>query len=270
MPRPDLYARLDGMANRYQWKVQEPMPAEALSGIPLRSLLGRQVLWNRGIRSEAEARAFLEPSWESGLHDPLQFRHLAPAAERLFAALAAGERITVHGDYDADGVTGSTLLITTIRELERRLTGRELDRTCVDFYIPHRDAEGYGLHLGTVDALAERGTKLIITVDCGIACVAEIAAARAKGIDVIVVDHHQFGETLPDAWLIHPGLPDETYPFKKLAAVGVAFKFATALLATARGRGLVLPEGWEKWLLDLVAIATITDMVGLVGESVSA
>lgn len=252
---------------RYQWRLQEPLPSDGLSAIQARSPLTRQILWNRGMRTIEEAEAFLRPVWETGLHDPLQFRHLAPAAERIFTALANGERITVHGDYDADGVTGSTLLITVLRELEHRSTGRSLDATCVDFYIPHRDAEGYGLHRATVDTLKERGTKLIITVDCGIACVDEIAVARALGIEVIVVDHHQFGQTLPDAWLIHPGLPEETYPFKKLAAVGVAFKFASALLTKARERGTAPAEGWEKWLLDLVAIATVTDMVGLVGEN---
>lgn len=252
---------------RYQWHIAEPVPAEALAGLSSRSPLLRQLLWNRGIRTLEEAGHFLLPDWSTGLHDPGQFRHLIPAAERIFTALQTGERITVHGDYDADGVTGSTILITTLRELERRLTGRDLDQTCIDFYIPHREAEGYGLHRATVDVLNARGTRLIITVDCGIACVPEIAAARELGIDVIVVDHHQFGEELPNAWLIHPSLPEETYPFKKLAAVGVAFKFATALLQKARDRGIVLPEGWEKWLLDLVAIATITDMVGLIGEN---
>lgn len=258
---------VDNCSMRYHWRLHEPMPNEALRDLQTRSSLTRQILWNRGIRSMEEAQAFLQPNWETGIHDPLQFRHLGPAADRIFSALTNGERITVHGDYDADGVTGSTLLITTLRELERRLTGRSLDASCVDFYIPHRDAEGYGLHRATVDKLLERGTKLIITVDCGIACVDEIAVARALGIDVVVVDHHQFGETLPDAWLIHPGLPEETYPFKKLAAVGVSFKFATALLRKARERGVAPPDGWEKWLLDLVAIATITDMVGLVGEN---
>lgn len=252
---------------KYRWHLAEPLPDQALHDVEARSPYTRQLLWTRGIRDAAGAKAFLAPSWEEGLHDARQFRHLNAAAERIFVAITAAERITVHGDYDADGVTGSTLLITVLRELERRLTGRIGLDSLIDFYIPHRDAEGYGLHAATVQTLQERATKLIITVDCGIACVAEIGLARQQGIDVIVVDHHQFGETLPDAWLIHPGLPDETYPFKKLAAVGVAFKFATALLAVARERGIDIPVGWEKWLLDLVSIATITDMVGLVGEN---
>ena len=137
----------------------------------------------------------------------------------------------------------------------------------IDFYIPHRDKEGYGLHAETVRKLKERGTQLIITVDCGIASVEEIALARELGMDVLVIDHHQFGEVLPQAILVHPGLPDENYPFKKLAAVGVAYKFACALLDEARQRGADISMGWEKWLLDLVAIATVTDMMPLLNEN---
>lgn len=254
-------------SSRFVWKMAESMPVGSLAEVSVRSPITRQLLWNRGVQTAQAAQAFFAPNWESDLHDPLQFRHLEPAANRLFSALQANERITVHGDYDADGVTGSALLLTTLREIERRLTGRSLPDSCTDFYIPHRDAEGYGLHERTVQLLHERGTKVIVTVDCGIACVAEIASARALGMDVIVVDHHQFGEVLPEAWLIHPGLPQETYPFKKLAAVGVAFKFACALLTRARERGVDIPTGWEKWLLDFVSIATVTDMVGLVGEN---
>lgn len=253
---------------KYRWRWQETVSQDDLQGVEVRSPYTRQLLWNRGIRTAQEAGAFFDPSFELHQHDPRQFRHLSKAAQRIFTAIEKGERITVHGDYDADGVTGSTLMITVLRELERRLTERATAAvSLVDYYIPHRDAEGYGLHVATVDTLNARGTKLIITVDCGIACVDEIAYSRMKGIDVIVVDHHQFGTLLPDAFLIHPGLPEETYPFKKLAAVGVAYKFATALLSIARERGIQIAIGWEKWLLDLVAIATVTDMVGLVGEN---
>lgn len=248
-----------------QWRIAEPAPMDFADTVGLSSPIIAQLLWNRSIRTKEEVQDFLAPSWESHVHDATQFRHMKAAIERIFSALQHRERITVHGDYDADGVTGSTVLITTLREIERRLHPGET--SCVDFYIPHRDKEGYGLHRATVPKLKERGTGLIITVDCGIACVEEIALAKQESIDTIVVDHHQFGETLPDGHLIHPGLPEETYPFKKLAAVGVAFKFAGALLGEARLRGLDIPVGWEKWLLDLVAIATVTDMVPLVGEN---
>lgn len=250
------------------WSLRpSPEPSEIEAWQPRISALVATLLWQRGIRTLEEAEAFLTPSWDDHTHDPTQFRHLIPAMARVFEALEKAERITVHGDYDADGITGSTVLITTLREIEKKLTGRDTKDSVVDYYIPHRDKEGYGIHMATIGTLKERGTKVLITVDCGISCVPEIALAREAGMDAIVVDHHQFGEALPDGWLIHPGLPEETYPFKKLAAVGVAFKFATALMAEARRRGLQIPEGWEKWLLDLVSIATITDVVPLIGEN---
>lgn len=211
-------------------------------------------------RAIEDLPAFLDPNFERDIHDPWQFRQMRAAVDRVFAALENNQHITVHGDYDADGVTGSAVIMTTLRELRR-------NDSVIDFYIPHRDKEGYGLNPTSVQTLKERGTNLIITVDCGIANVAEVKLARELGIDVIVVDHHQFGVELPDGLLIHPRLPGETYPFPHLAAVGVSWKFACALVAEARVRGLPIAEGFEKWLLDFVSIATVTDMVPLVGEN---
>jgi single-stranded-DNA-specific exonuclease len=224
-----------------------------------------RILSKRGTKTAEEVQAFFDPSWERGIHDPFLFSHMREAVARLFLALENGERVTVHGDYDADGVSGSAVLITTLREIERRL--HPGGPTTVDSYIPHRDKEGYGLHPATVDELKSRGTSLIVTVDCGIACPNEIAKAKGLGIDTIVVDHHQFGDVLPDAILIHPKLPGEVYPFPYLAAVGVAFKVACALIEEAKQRNLGIPGGWEKWLLDFVSIATVTDMVQLTGEN---
>lgn len=246
-----------------QWRVSEQGPddVQAILGQP--SIIAR-LLWNRGIRTRVEAEQFLNPQFDTHIHHPRVFRFAEIAVQRVFEAFEKGERITVHGDYDADGVTGSTLVLNVLFEIAGKLGA---DKTLIDYYIPHRDKEGYGLQLGTIPKLVQRGTGLIITVDCGIACVAEIAQAKAHGIDTIVLDHHQFGDELPNGLLIHPGLPDETYPFKHLAAVGVSYKFGVLLLEEARRRGLPIVEGWEKWLLDLVAIATITDMVPLHGEN---
>ncbi|MBM3205179.1 single-stranded-DNA-specific exonuclease RecJ [Candidatus Uhrbacteria bacterium] len=250
-----------------RWRIAEPCPPDFATTVAVEPIVA-QLLWNRGLRTKEAVETFFDTEWERGTHDPEQFRHMPGAIKRVFDAIEKGEHITVHGDYDADGVTGSALLMTTLREIEQKLNSTsQILNSKIDFYIPHRDKEGYGLHRETVGMLKERGTQLIITVDCGIACVDEIALAKAQGMETIVVDHHEFGETIPDGYLIHPGLPEETYPFKKLAAVGVSYKFACALLAEARRRGLDIPEGWEKWLLDLVAIATVTDMVPLVGEN---
>lgn len=252
-----------------EWRIAAPAPVGFGDTIEVASPALAQLLWNRGLRTKEKVEDFLHPSWEKHVHDGAQFRHMPAAVERVFRALDQGEHITVHGDYDADGVTGSTVLITTLREIEkqRHAVDKTSHESCVDFYIPHRDKEGYGLRVETIPKLKARGTKLLVTVDCGIACVLEIALAKTEGIDTIVVDHHQFGETLPDGYLIHPSIPGETYPFTQLAAVGVAFKFACVLLDAARARGISIPLGWEKWLLDLVAIATVTDMVPLIGEN---
>lgn len=228
-------------------------------------LVTAHLLATRGIL-EHEVKNFLHPSWKEGIHSPFLFAQMRDAVLRIFRALEQGERITVHGDYDADGVTGSAVLITTLRELETMMHGAGV-RTMIDWYIPHRDREGYGLNSTSVELLAARGTKLIITVDCGIANVDEIAKARTLGMETIVVDHHQFGEHLPQGILVHPRLPGETYPFPHLAAVGVAWKLACALYEEARTRGLPVAEGREKWLLDLVSIATVTDMVPMIGEN---
>lgn len=245
-----------------QWKVAEPV-AEARRVFASFNPLIADILWRRGIQSEEAAHIFFEPDFDRDIHDPFLFAQMNAAVARIFGALERGEYITVHGDYDADGVTGSTVITTALREL-----GRLMDSVSViDFYIPHREREGYGLHEPTVEILKKRGTTLIITVDCGISSRAAIAYAHNCGMDTIVVDHHEFPPELPEAILIHPRLPGESYPFPYLAAVGVSWKVACALIARARERGLPISEGAEKWLLDLVAIATVTDVMPLVGEN---
>jgi single-stranded-DNA-specific exonuclease len=249
--------------------------------------IASRLLARRGFLTPEEITDFLNPSWEKGVHDPFLFVHMREAVERVLSAITKGEHIVIHGDYDADGVCGSSVLAETIKLLARSsppsgggvrggvgdktkffpVLTRERDGLDLDIYIPHREKEGYGLNLESLDLIVQSGASLLITVDCGIANAAEIARARKAGMDAIVVDHHQFSDELPDAILIHPKLPGETYPFKDLAAVGVAWKFACALLAGGRERGWAVPVGWEKWLLDLVAIATITDIVPLVGEN---
>ncbi|MEK7116451.1 MAG: DHH family phosphoesterase, partial [Patescibacteria group bacterium] len=233
---------------------------------------------NRGITSQEDINGFLSPNWDHGIHDPFFFRQMPQAVERVFRAIENGERITIHGDYDADGVCGSAVLMTTLTEIIQCFRNSSPNPILLiqeegengvwlDSYIPHRDKEGYGLNTKSVQYLHERGTNLIITVDCGIANVEEIALAKSLGIDTIIVDHHQFGDEHPDGILIHPKLPGETYPFPHLAAVGVAWKLACALCIEARIRGIEIPVGWEKWLLDFVSIATVTDMVPIVGEN---
>jgi single-stranded-DNA-specific exonuclease len=174
------------------------------------------------------------------------------------------ETIVIHGDYDADGVCGSALLMSVFRQSMRM---RGLDPALLSSYLPHRENEGYGIRVATVEKLAAQGTTLMITVDCGISCRTEIARAAELGMDTIVVDHHQIPEKIPECIILHPLVEGETYPYKSLAAVGVSYKFACAFIAYSAEKGFAFEPGYEKWLLDLVSIATVTDVMPLVGEN---
>ncbi len=269
-----------------RWVVADPIQKEKQDKFPEINPVILQLLWNRGIRTQEEIDVFLGPDYSRDVYDPFLFNHIKEAVNRLFAAIEKDEVITIHGDYDADGVCGTALLYVTIKEIREKISGKDSRKarhgraschandspigTCshLNIYIPHREKEGYGLSVSTVEHLKEKhGTDLIVTVDCGISNVDAIARAKELGIDTIVCDHHDIPKTLPDAILIHPKLPNETYPNKDLSGTGVAFKFATALLEEARSRGADFPKGYEKWLLDLVAIATVTDIMKLTGEN---
>jgi single-stranded-DNA-specific exonuclease len=212
-------------------------------------------LVRRGYRTVDAARRFLEAR-ES--HEPTEFRGMEQVCELILTAARSGRRITIHGDYDVDGVCSTAILVSTLRSL---------GANC-DWLIPDRLADGYGLTMSSVQELQRRGTDLVITVDCGIGSVEEVAAARAAGIQVLVTDHHLPGERLPDCPVIHPVVSD--YPFEGLCAAGVAHKLAIAL-CDAAGRGAVETVGGRRHPcdrdLDMVALATVADMVPLVGEN---
>jgi single-stranded-DNA-specific exonuclease len=199
-------------------------------------------LVRRGYRTVMEARRFLEAADD---HDPFEFESMAGITARLLAAAEAGTRITVHGDYDVDGVCSTAILVRGLREL-----GADCD-----WFIPDRLGDGYGLTVAGVEALAARGTGLLVTVDCGIACAEEVEAAHRAGMEVIVTDHHEPADALPDCPILHPVLSN--YPCPQLCATGVAYKLAAAL----RGADAVARE------LDLVALATVADLVPLRGEN---
>ena len=212
-------------------------------------------LVRRGYRTVDAARRFLEAR-ES--HEPSEFRGMAEVCDLILTVARGPGRITVHGDYDVDGVTSTAILVSTLRSL-----GAECD-----WLIPDRLSDGYGLTMASVEELRRRGTELAITVDCGIGSVEEVAAAQAAGIQVVVTDHHLPGERLPDCPVIHPVVSD--YPFEGLCAAGVAHKLATGL-CDAAGRGAVETVSGSRHPcdqdLDLVALATVADMVPLVGEN---
>jgi single-stranded-DNA-specific exonuclease len=207
-----------------------------------------EVLVRRGHTTAAAARAFME--LDGPVHDPLLLGDMAAACERIGRAIAAGERICVHGDYDADGICATALAVIVLGEL-----GAD-----VRWHVPSRFDEGYGVAADTVDRLAEDGISLLVTVDCGITACEQVGRAAAAGMDVIVTDHHRPGETLPACPLVCTR--PSGYPFPELAGTGVVFKLAQALYAQA-GRD---PAALEQHL-DLVALATIADVVPLVDEN---
>ena len=222
-----------------------------------------QLLANRGIEGD-EKEAFLNPDWDRDIHDPFLFTHMQSAVDKTFKAIEEGQKIVVHGDYDADGICGASIINDVLQTLSTAMS-KELN---IEAFLPHRERDGYGVAMHTIERLGNEDVNLLITVDCGIANAKELDAAYDAGMNVIICDHHQLAEELPKyASIIHPLAPGESYPNKKLAGSGVAFKYACALLSEARKRGLDVPKGHEKWLLDLVAIATVTDVVPLKGEN---
>ena len=203
-----------------------------------------QVLVRRGLAEPGSARAFLDPG-ES--HDPSAFRGIEQAVSIIDCHVRAGGRITVHGDYDVDGVCATAILVRALRELGAN----------VGWFLPSRLEDGYGLASATVERLAQRGTRLLITVDCGITAVQEVDAARAAGVDVVVSDHHtpRADGVLPDCPIVHPRVCE--YPCTDLCGTGVALKLAQALGAA----GTVAED------VELVALATVADLVPLQGEN---
>jgi len=222
-----------------------------------------QVLANRGILADG-VEDFLAPDFERDTFSFSQFTRMPEAVARLFEALANEEKIVIHGDYDADGVSGTTLLYAVIRDICNALEIPFL----VEAFLPDREKDGYGVAMHNVEKFAREGVRLLITVDCGIANGLELGRAHELGVDSIVCDHHQMGEHFPDhSIILHPLASGETYPNKTLCGTGVAYKFACGLVAEARNLGADLAEGYERWLLDLVAIATVTDVMPLIGEN---
>ena len=235
------------------WRLRDYDPAAA---VVLQNELGlfpvtARILVGRGIDSVAAAQSFLHPSLDE-LHSPFAFVQMEAAVQRLLAAIEGGERIVVHGDYDVDGITGTVVLLVGLRAL-----GAD-----IDYLVPHRIDDGYGLKPRGVDHAHEKGAKVLIAVDCGITAHAAAERALELGIDLIIVDHHEPGDEIPPATaILNPRLPDAGYPEDDLAAVGVAFKLVRGVLERH-------PKGFRGTaLLKLVALGTVADMVPLRGEN---
>ena len=217
--------------------------------------LFERILTARGLTTRAAREAFLQPDYTKVKHDPFLLPDMEKAVARLKQAREQGEKIVIYGDYDIDGLSATALLLDAFGKFGFKY---------VDAFIPNRFVEGYGMTMGAVDKVRDMGADLIVTVDTGSLCHAEIAYASSLGIDTVVTDHHNVAETPPPSVAaVNPKFSGHTYPFRDLCGAGVAFKLVQALQTELDG----LPDGYEKWLLDLVALGTVCDIVTLADEN---
>lgn len=246
------------------WKLLDSAPQTFLESHPELPPIVANLLFHRGIITQEKIDEFLDPDYSLHVYDPYLFKDMEKAVTRIFDAIKNQEKITIHGDYDADGVSASVILSDTLKALD----GKK-----IEVFLPHRETDGYGLNKKTVQTLTDSGTKLLITCDCGVSNYEEIELANSLGLEVIVTDHHAIPEKLPPAYaIIHPKVERETYPDKGMAGGGVAFKLMQGLLKKHAENNQTLSDGqthesWEKWFLDMAAIASVADMVPLLGES---
>ena len=249
-------------------KIKSDIPAKAHKALAVYPDFIRKILFYRNITDTDSAEVFLNPEYKP--HDPFLMKGMKEAVERLLSAIKNNERVTIFSDYDADGIPGAVVMHDFFKKIGYKN---------FDVYIPNRHSEGFGLNEGAVREIANRGTKLIITVDCGIADAKEVKLALSLGVETIVTDHHTPTDGIPKAFaVIDPKQKGCEYPFKELCGAGVAFKFVEALCFHFRSPSEIenwkleisattFSIEWEKWLLDMVGIATLSDMVPLVGEN---
>jgi len=237
------------------YRMADPLTENATVELSSYSPFLQQLLFARDLTTAQAAQDFLDPSFEDHLHDPFLLHDMDTAVTRILAAISAKEKIAIYSDYDCDGIPGGVVLHDFFKAIayENFIN-----------HIPHRHYDGFGLNESAVEKLAAEGVQLIITIDCGSTDVAPVARANELGVDVIITDHHQVKEVVPEALAIVNPQVGDTYPFKGLCGTGVIFKVIQALLHKG---DFGLTPGWEKWWLDMVGVATIADMVPLRGEN---
>jgi len=236
------------------WKLKPKAPSAFLKQFPEYSPLVVQLFYERGLKNQKQIDEFFNPDYQQDIHNPFLLKGMEKAVKRILKAVEKKEKITIYGDFDADGVCSTAILFLTLKKLGVKEP---------KIYIPDRDKEGHGFNKEAVKGLAKNRVNLIITVDCGCTDLEEVDLANSLGIDVIITDHHTLRDESPKAAaIINPLQKNDKYPFKKLAGAGVAYKLACALLSTSKQT----PE-LKKWLLDLTAIATVVDMMPLIGEN---
>lgn len=245
------------------WNIKPQVPEEFQKQFPEYTSVVLQLLCDRGLKTTEDISRFFSSDYETSVHDPFLIKGMQEACERIFRAVEVKEKVIIVGDYDADGVCGLTILYEVLKTI---------GIAHLDTYIPDREREGYGLNMNISEMIADKNYDLVMTVDCGISDQKEIEFLTSKNINTIVVDHHLVPELLPPATVIvNPKQAEDTYVFKYLCATGLAYKVTQALYQTKRERekseASALKPGVEKWLLDLVAIATIADVMPLLDEN---
>jgi single-stranded-DNA-specific exonuclease len=247
------------MPKRWRIRSHDPAHIARLEREANVSAVVAQLLIGRGICDPDAVRVFLDPKL-NGLREPDELPGLPAAADLLWATISAGRPIVVYGDYDADGMTATAIMLECLKLLGAKAS----------FYVPNRIDEGYGLNSEALKTLAERGAATVITVDCGITSVEEARVARELGLELIVTDHHEMAATLPEAAaIVHPRLPGHQYPFTGLSGAGVAFKLAWALCQRA-SQSKRVGDAMRSFLLQavgLAALGTVADVVPLVDEN---
>jgi single-stranded-DNA-specific exonuclease len=240
------------------WKIKEKAPGDIFEELSEYPELIAQLLFNRGITTKKEAGQFFEPDYKKDLLDPFLALGMKHAVERIKKAIKNKEKIVIFHDYDADGVCSSVVVASTLKEF-----GADFST-----YTPDRQKEGYGLNKKALKEILKDKPDLLITTDCGITDIEEVEFMNENGVDVVIIDHHLPGDVLPPAYaIVNPKQKKCEYEFKYLCAAGVAFKLCSALIESDFGKEKKIKEGFEKWLLDVVAIATIADMMPLLGEN---
>lgn len=239
------------------YKIRDDISREAKKEFGIYPELTQRLLVYRDILNREDAESFLNPKYDELIHDPFLLHGMEKGVVRILDAIKRKEFITIYSDYDCDGIPGGVVLHDFFKKINYEHFSN---------YIPHRHTEGYGLNIPAIEKLAETGTRLIITVDCGITDVEQARVAKKLGIDLIITDHHLQEGTLPDAYVvINPNQKaDNSYPNKGICGAGVAFKLVQALLAKG---DFNIVAGWEKWLLDMVGMATVADMMPLTDEN---
>ncbi|MBU0731899.1 single-stranded-DNA-specific exonuclease RecJ [Patescibacteria group bacterium] len=237
------------------WLIADSAPEDYLKNFPEFNPIITQLLYNRDFKTQEEVDNFLNPEYSAGQHDPFLFKDMKKAVARILEAIEKQEEILVYGDYDADGVCSSAIIMKVLEKLGAKK---------ISIYIPHRETEGYGINMEAAQKFIEEKKQLIITVDCGVANAEEVQFLSDNNIDVIITDHHYEPLEMPKAAfaIIDPAIKDEKYPEKEISGTTVAFKLAQALIREKK-----LGEAFEKWLLDLVAISIVTDCIPVRGES---